>query len=164
MLMVKLLVSKLKNVTKMKKTLVLAAIIISTNCLSQTINDTIPYLRSKIINNITLYKDKPLSMLLEKIPYPVKGYTLIAGNTNPVWDTKLVAIILFVSGKKSNSLFNENLNYSPKTITIYLKYENVLFLNPVFKNSMDSNNWTNFIQSEFKNSKYIVGNIVLSSN
>jgi hypothetical protein len=148
----------------MKKTLILVAIIISTSCLSQTINDTIPYLKSEIINNISLYKDKPLSILLDKIPYPIKGYSLIAGNTNPVKDTKVAAITLFVSGKRSDSLFDENLNYSPKTITIYLKYENILFLNPAFRNSRDRNNWTSFIENEFRNSRYIVGNIVINCN
>lgn len=55
-------------------------------------------------------------------------------------------------------------NYSPKTITVYFKNCNTPFLNPTFKGSLDENNWTDFIQKEFRNPKYIVDRIVLSNN
>jgi len=47
--MVNFLMLKLKNVTKMKKTIIIVIILISANCFSQTLNDTIPYLKSKIL-------------------------------------------------------------------------------------------------------------------
>lgn len=84
-------------------TIIVAAILISTNCFSQTLNDTIPYLKSRILPNISLYQDKPLSTLLDNIPYQIKGYNIIGGASKEDFtDTELAGGLFCRKIKKIN--------------------------------------------------------------
>lgn len=79
--------------------------------MGQTLNDTIPYLQSKITNNISLYKDKPLSILLDKIPYSVKGYSKLGKDTNnSAGDIDLIGIIIVLKSKnrRNETLFKQS--------------------------------------------------------
>jgi hypothetical protein len=163
--MARFLKLKLKNVTKMRKIIIIAILLISTNCFSQTLNDTIPYLKSKILPNISLYQDKPLSTLLDNIPYLIKGYNTRGGDEKyPFTDTELKGVVLYLSPKLSViSLFNKDarLNYSPKTITVYFKNISNLpkCYDGSFLKSPDDNNWDDYIKNEFRKPIYIVDRI-----
>ncbi len=149
----------------MRKTIIIAILLISTNCFSQTLNDTIPYLKSKILPNMSLYQDKPLSTLLDKLPYPIKGYKTKGGvEKYPFTDTELAGITLYLSPKLSVfSLLDKDtrLNYAPKTITVYFKNISNLprCYDGGFLNSPDANNWSDYIKDEFRKPRYIVDRI-----
>jgi hypothetical protein len=147
-------------------TIIAAILLISTNCFSQTLNDTIPYLKSKILPNMSLYQDKPLSTLLDNIPYAIKGYSIRGGAIkHPFTDTELEGVILFFSYKKGLlSLLmdkNESLNYFPKTITVYFKNTTNLpkAYSGMFSTCTNANNWTDYIKNEFRKPRYIVDRI-----
>jgi len=146
----------------MKRTVIIVIILISVNCIGQTLNDTIPYLQSKILPNMSLYQDKPLSTLLDNIPYTIKGYNTIAGASKEfITDSELGGVTLFLSPKKSAISLVFDKNYTPKTIMVYFKNISSIpkAFSGVFLTCVKADNWDDYIKNEFRKPIYIVDRI-----
>ncbi len=156
----------------MKTIITLIILTLSTNCFCQSLNDTIPYLNSKIVSNMSNFKNEPLGLVLNNIPYKIKGYRLIKNDPERLENTKLKGVVLFIStisndleNALNGTFSNNNNNYIPKSLTIYFKdYQNHNYFKSPFFNSFESNNWNNLIESEFRKNVYIVSGIKISGN
>ncbi|MGA9637045.1 hypothetical protein [Flavobacterium sp.] len=163
------------------------------NLYSQSKMDTISFLKRKFVDNVEEFKNQPLSLFFQNLPYEIKAYTIESCPPSdfksscamPSYETlKTGKISFYLKDKipeniaeslanalqgKIESSTDQDFQKIPKYIILTITLNDVdkhpYYKHPVLsEDKYGGNNWSNYVQRELSLSKYSIKEIELNNN